>query len=157
MPATEVLEQEIMDYKMPVVRLGAPVQWFANGNAVRDSVLGWVTKVGHRGVRIHLCTGVWFDTVRHISDPKLRLSQDQRENGAWDFTEEYQNAEVIRGLQELVKKTDARQVDAMDKLIEEQGLKIKALETKVQELMAQMMELQTKETEPTTATSRRGK
>jgi hypothetical protein len=28
------------------------------------------------------------DAVRHVDDPKLTLNADQRENGAWDFTDE---------------------------------------------------------------------
>lgn len=149
MPVAEDREQEIINYKMPEIRVGAPVLWFANGSAMKEAILGWVTKLGHRGIRVHLCTGVWYDSVRHMSDPKLKMNQDQRENGAWDYTEDYRFQEEIKNLQGLVKQTDARHIDAMAKLQEEHAQAIKLLKAQVNELMAQMVEFSTpKEDDP---------
>jgi hypothetical protein len=42
--------------------------------------------------------------VRHVGDPKLQMGAgDQRENGAWDFTD-YDRGQVIQKLQDEMAK-----------------------------------------------------
>lgn len=134
MPVAEVTEQELANYTMPEIREGAPIRWYRTGTAVRDSILGFVTRVRHRSVSVWLTTGLRYDTVRHLSDPKLKANSDQREQGAWDYTEDYKTQEEIKELQGLVKKLDARRVAAMEKVIDDQGSEIKKLRADLDEL-----------------------
>ena len=83
-------QEEILLFEMPGIDLGTPVEYFPN--AVRNSGeprLGFVVRVSRTGRKVVIRTtdGGCFDAVRHIDDPKLKLNQDMRENGAWDRTE----------------------------------------------------------------------
>lgn len=85
---------ELSSYKMPAVKAGMIVRWFPSGTrTARNPDIAQVKKVSERSVVLVLSYGQQIDTVRHVDDPKLTLNADQRETGAWDYTEEhYQRA-----------------------------------------------------------------
>ena len=46
-----------------------------------------------------------FEGVRHVDDPKLEWNNDHRENGSWDFSDEWKRLEKER--QELKSRIEA--------------------------------------------------
>lgn len=71
------------------------VRWFASGDPDKLSTadIAIVCRVDSRMVSLMVMTGASrgrrYDSVRHVSDPKLKLGKDQRLDGAWDYTTEY--------------------------------------------------------------------
>lgn len=83
------VEASVGNFVMPKVDLGAIVAWYPAGQKIgRRPETGIVSGVGQRTVRVHVFDRGRFDAVRHVDDPKLALSPEQRESGAWDYTEE---------------------------------------------------------------------
>lgn len=83
-------QEAIQNFVMPEVKQGMPVRWYPHGEIDgRTPEIGFVVKVGGRSIVLRTASGMQRDTVRHIDDPKLKLSVQQRENGAWDYTEDY--------------------------------------------------------------------
>lgn len=81
--------EEISQYQMPHVDIGTPVVWYAKGERRgSEAEVGFVMHCGGRNVVLYTARGRRVDAVRHVDDPKLRLSMEQREMGAWDFTPE---------------------------------------------------------------------
>lgn len=79
---------ETKQYIMPKPPRGAPVVWFVHGRKSDSPEVGFVIKVGASSVTVQLASGICREAVRHIDDPRLEMNEFQRENGAWDFTEE---------------------------------------------------------------------
>ena len=88
--ARQMLQEEIDAFVMPRPVCGQSVLWFPTGEraATIKPEVGFILRVGTRNIIVRLASGNAMESVRHISDPKLQLSSEQRENGAWDFTEE---------------------------------------------------------------------
>jgi len=87
---TPEMIERIQKYQMPQPHLGAPVIYYQTGvKDRRRAQVGYVLQAGHRNVTLMLPNGQRQDAVRHIEDPKLALNADQRESGAWDFTDEH--------------------------------------------------------------------
>jgi|TARA_R110002110_G_scaffold117190_1_gene289739 hypothetical protein len=108
---TELLQ---MDFDMPEVDEGTPVSYYPNGK--RDTSfprLGFVVRISRSGRNLMLRTsdGQIFDAVRHLSDPKLRINVEHRENGAWDYTDHYKKELSER---ENMKNRLARLEDILD-------------------------------------------
>lgn len=80
--------EPIVEYTMPRPCRGQAVTWYAHGTANGPGETGFVMEIGKRNIVLHRASGVCMDGVRHIDDPKLKLSAEQRESGAWDFTDE---------------------------------------------------------------------
>lgn len=100
---------------MPEVLQGTSVSWYRNGvKEGKDPELGMIAKIHgtRRTVTIRLAAGNVVASVRHIDDPKLRLSVDQREFGAWDFTPEFKR-------QEREKLEFNQRITRLESLIEE--------------------------------------
>jgi hypothetical protein len=111
--AAELLAVET--YAMPRPKKGVQLLWYPHANPTEDPEIAFALKVGHRAVLLQTASGVAVDTVRHLSDPKLHLNDDQRANGAWDFPEdsglsarvaalESQVASILELLDKPVKK-----------------------------------------------------
>jgi|TARA_R100000808_G_C2154923_1_gene166444 hypothetical protein len=86
--------EEIQSFQMPSVQVGTPVEFYITGTREgTEPRIGFVLRISRSGrnVVIRTADGGHFDAVRHIADPKLQLNADQRENGAWDFTEFYKS------------------------------------------------------------------
>lgn len=91
MKENEVDMNKVNSFRMPKAPPGIQVLWYRNG--VRDKTrveVAYMLNAGERTASIHaMMTGRRIDSVRHVDDPKLLLSNDQRENGAWDYTDDY--------------------------------------------------------------------
>lgn len=94
-------DQEEQNYSMPQATQGMTVLWFPNGLPNRSSVrVAYMLQCGGRTAVLQVSDGRRLDAVRHITDPKLRLNEDQRENGAWDFTDDYKELIEFRAVME---------------------------------------------------------
>jgi hypothetical protein len=80
--------EQIAEFVMPKPCRGQAVTWYASGTRSGVGEMAFVLEVGRRNIIVNLASGVNMETVRHIDDPKLQLSAEQRESGAWDFTED---------------------------------------------------------------------
>lgn len=95
-------DEEINAFVAPEVLVGQDVVFYpmAHVNSRRPS-LGKVIWIGQNNRIINILETdqhgktLVRECVRHMDDPKLRLNEDQRENGAWDFTP-YAKAERAR-------------------------------------------------------------
>lgn len=104
----QMTSDEIENWAMPAVSLGQSVIFYPDGTPIKRSgrplALGWVTQKGRRSLTIRMPDGTAKMGVRHVNDPKLQMgSGDQRENGAWDYTD-YDRSQVIQKLQDDVAK-----------------------------------------------------
>lgn len=144
MSVAELTEKEINNFEMPEIREGAAIKWYPYGTAERNALLGFVTRVKPRSIAVWTINGLRYENVRHVSDPKLKLNRDQREDGAWDYSDEFKLNEEFKELRELVKKLDARRIAAFEKTIDKQGEMIKQLQEELASLKAQPAENATK-------------
>lgn len=96
-------KEQIDSFQAPEVLIGQPVAYYplaiTNSRAPSMGTVVWVGQ-NNRIIRIvevdqHGRTLV-REAVRHINDPKLKLNEDQREAGAWDFTPFYKAECAIR-------------------------------------------------------------
>lgn len=86
---------ELKEYAMPQANPGMQILWYKKGVVDRTSVeVAYMLHTGARTAVICSMTGRRVDAVRHVDDPKLQLNADQRENGAWDYTDDYK--EMLR-------------------------------------------------------------
>lgn len=77
-------------YQMPPVRIGQPILFFRYGE--RDGKLPFMAYCMERKsstIKLKTVDGALFTAVRHIDDPRLKESPEQRKDlGAWDYTDE---------------------------------------------------------------------
>ena len=86
--------------------------------------------------------GGYYESVRHIDDPKLKINSDHRENGAWDFTEYHKETKLAAAtLDERLSRIE--DVMGVGKPIEEKVEKetTKPQEVKYKSLRDQALEL----------------
>lgn len=77
-------------FEMPRANPGMQILWYKRGFYDRTSrEVAYMLHCGENTAVIISCTGRRADAIRHIDDPKLQLNPDQRENGAWDFTDDH--------------------------------------------------------------------
>lgn len=85
------LKEEIREYEAPEAKVGHPVlyYWQATANS-RKPCLAWVTGIFGCLVDLYILADIGGpqhrEAVRHMSDPKLKMNSEQRENGGWDYT-----------------------------------------------------------------------
>lgn len=99
MSTTQTLEAEVADirraeiaaYTMPKPAIGQPVMWFPSGTRQTRGEVVFVIRAGNRNIVVQRAGGICEEGVRHIDDPKLQLSEEQRIGGAWDFTDDAKN------------------------------------------------------------------
>jgi len=100
----EQMHADQANFQMPGVKIGQSVRWYRFGQRSsksddsKDRVeIAFVQSVGksNRNVVVRLATGAIKEQVRHIADPKLTKNKHQRENGAWDYTEEQIHVERL--------------------------------------------------------------
>jgi hypothetical protein len=103
----KIKQDEIEAFTMPKPCLGQSVTWFHSGTRTGLGEIAWVLKAGHRNIVLQRASGLAVETVRHVADPKLQLSVEQRESGAWDFTDQDKkslaNEKLLAELVERVK------------------------------------------------------
>lgn len=107
------ISQQMIDaYKMPQPLLGQVVKFWREGVRGRSPVAAWVTTVAPRAIGLRTTNGTGSTECRHADDPKLSWENSIRENGCWDFTDDYyvqkKTTEDIQGrlekLEDLVAK-----------------------------------------------------
>jgi len=82
-------------FEMPEVVIGTPVTFYTTGMVSgTEPRIGFVVRMSRSGRNLVLraAGGGYYESVRHIDDPKLKINSDHRENGAWDFTEYHKDA-----------------------------------------------------------------
>jgi hypothetical protein len=77
----------IQAYEMPRPCPGQTVTWFPSGSRDGKGENAQVLSAGKRNIVVLRASGGAMESVRHVEDPKLKLSAEQRASGAWDFTE----------------------------------------------------------------------
>jgi hypothetical protein len=106
------LNEEIAEFAMPKPCLGQSVKWYGDGTKNNKGEIAFVREVGKRNLVLGLSSGIRVDRVRHVDDPKLSLSADQRATGAWDFTDEAKQYEAnlkrLDGMEATVKAMQDR-------------------------------------------------
>lgn len=98
-------QEQIRAFVMPKILPGDTVLWYCHGlrGAGKPEVVD-VLKVSERSICIKTKYSQQVrQPVRHIDDPKLRLSAEQREHGAWDYTERHK---INAALEERVAKLE---------------------------------------------------
>jgi hypothetical protein len=81
-------EVETKQFVMPRPKRGSAVIWYPHGLPSDTSEIGFVVKVYATSIVLQLASGYTKEGVRFIEDPRLKDNVHQRENGAWDFSEE---------------------------------------------------------------------
>lgn len=90
------VQESVDSFVMPRPMRGQSVLFFRNGQKGGEAEVGFVLKVAKRNIVINLASGLAYDTVRHVDDPKLQISVEQRSGGAWDFTEDWKEIQALR-------------------------------------------------------------
>lgn len=88
---TPVQNAAMMNFRMPTIQIGQSVVWHQFGQKEHGrGEISFVIAVSPSGrtIAIRRPTGHCIEGVRHINDPKLQLDIG-RENGAWEYTEEF--------------------------------------------------------------------
>jgi hypothetical protein len=102
--APKLIEEEIRDkvqesvdaFAMPKPMRGQSVLFYRNGQKTGEAEVGFVLKVAKRNIVINLASGLAYDSVRHVDDPKLQVSVEQRSGGAWDYTDDWKEIQALR-------------------------------------------------------------
>jgi hypothetical protein len=89
-------QEQIDSFKMPVPPRGQSILWYPSGLKSSKAEIGFVLRVGARNIVINLASGLARESVRHVDDPKLQTSVEQREGGAWDFTDDWKEIQALR-------------------------------------------------------------
>lgn len=83
-----VAEVEVKPFLMPRPQRGSSLIFYVHGSKGDSPEIGFVTKIGAKAIVLQLASGLVMEGVRHVDDPRLQDGISQRENGAWDFTED---------------------------------------------------------------------
>ena len=103
-----VNQKELLEYQMPKPEVGDLVIWYRQAQRIeRREQAAIVTRVGEKVIDVFLVGvgGRVLSGVKHVSDPRLRLNDDMREDGSWDFRKSDQRFEARLG--ELMAKIEA--------------------------------------------------
>ena len=89
----EAYDQAIK-FEMPQVLQGTAVFFYPFHDQGQPR-LSWVVRISRTGRNLMLRTadGKIMEGVRHVDDPKLEWNNDFRENGSWDFSDEWKRLE----------------------------------------------------------------
>ena len=132
------------NFEMPEVVIGTPVTFYATGMVEgTEPRIGFVVRMSRSGRNLVLraAGGGYYESVRHIDDPKLKINSDHRENGAWDFTEYHKDTKlaaaelaerlnrieevmVIGKVEEKVDKTSTEPKEVSYKSLRDQALEL---------------------------------
>ncbi|MBR50184.1 MAG: hypothetical protein CMA83_01205 [Euryarchaeota archaeon] len=108
-------------FVMPSIEVGTPVSFYPHANTNMHPMLAFVSRVSRTGRNIMLRahSGAVFEGVRHSDDPKLQWNADHRENGCWDYTDEWKRVEKER--QEIKDRLDALESSDSEKTSKKVG------------------------------------
>ena len=132
-------------FEMPEVAIGTPVTFYTTGMvAGTEPRIGFVVRMSRSGRNLVLraAGGGYYESVRHIDDPKLKINSDHRENGAWDFTEYHKDtlmaakalAKRLNRIEEVMGLSGPTEEKAEKKPAEPQEVSYKSLREKALEL-----------------------
>jgi hypothetical protein len=95
METTEIDHAAAQNFVMPVVDVGCPVSFYPNAQKDQYAQLCFVVRISKTGRNVMLrnANGQIHEGCRHYDDPKLDWNVDHRENGCWDFTDEWKRSE----------------------------------------------------------------
>lgn len=87
------IAKESQAFQMPKVRVGVAVLYHPDAVPSPHSGVAWVCRINRSGRALELRTsdGIVRDAVPHVTDPRLRMNESQREDGSWDFTDEHRH------------------------------------------------------------------
>lgn len=133
------------NFEMPEVAIGTPVTFYATGMVEgTEPRIGFVVRMSRSGRNLVLraAGGGYYESVRHIDDPKLKINADHRENGAWDFTEYHKDtlmaakalAKRLNRIEEVMGLSGPTEEKAEKKPAEPQEVSYKSLREKALEL-----------------------
>lgn len=101
-----IRQEEIMAYKMPRPTVGDIVVWYRHAQRIdRREQAAIITRVGEKAVDVWLIGGSVVTGVKHYTDPRLRLNDEQRESGSWDFSKGFLQLQAKLG--EIESKLEA--------------------------------------------------
>jgi hypothetical protein len=107
-------------FEMPTAGLGSTVVWYRTGYPDDSKPqTGVVVAVNSKSLDIYIpVSRVRHDVVRHVDDPRLRISAEQRASGAWDHTLEYKNTlawrqKIEENLDSLNRSKTAKTIDSL--------------------------------------------
>lgn len=83
-----LVEAETPKYVMPDVSVGETVLFYTDADATREGIPMVVLSLGGEaiaGMLQSLDSVRMRDSVRHVSDPKLKEKPRMREYGSWDY------------------------------------------------------------------------
>lgn len=89
------MNDDIRNFVAPIPDDTQIVRWYSTGDPEKggSADVALICRVDKRMVSLAVMTGnsrgKTFHSVRHVSDPKLKLGPDHRIDGAWDFTAEH--------------------------------------------------------------------
>lgn len=91
------IQAQLANYTMPKAERGMPIVWYPQGVTNRNGKLAFVqnSQLGRNSIDVFVAGQrvAIFSACPHVSDPRLKLGVDQRENGAWDYTEAWKRNE----------------------------------------------------------------
>ena len=123
-------------FEMPEVVIGTPVTFYTTGMVEgTEPRIGFVVRMSRSGRNLVLraAGGGYYESVRHIDDPKLKINADHRENGAWDFTEYHKD--TLMAAKALAKRLNRiEEVMGLSGPIEEKEEKAEKVSAKPQEV-----------------------
>jgi hypothetical protein len=113
MPTTEdghyIDQKDIDTFVMPRLLSGQTIRWWGDGTTHRPPTIAIVVAVGRRSIQLRTASGMVKNEARHIDDPKIRMNEEQRRDGAWDYTDEYLENQRIMG--SILNRLDALETD----------------------------------------------
>ena len=85
--AGEVSAEELSNCVMPAPHVGQTVLWYPHGVVdPRHERAAIVLAIRNGSISLWQVNAYARDGVKHVTDPRLRMNQEQRADGAWDFT-----------------------------------------------------------------------
>lgn len=120
MTETEVAQVEQFRMRKPAV--GQQVVWYPHADVNELPQIAFALEVGARALVLQVA-GTAIDGVRHLTDPKLKMNDHQRLNGAWDFPESEKDMAMLK-----------HRTEQFEAKVGELLVKIDGLTTKIAEL-----------------------
>lgn len=119
-----VTDQELNSFVMPRPDVGDVVRWYRFGVANESQAsAATVTRILDSSIDVSVILGGAKFAVRHINDPRLKMSSDMRAEGAWDFTAKFykdlaRDSEFDQRLRELEDRLEPASTSSLNDLWE---------------------------------------
>jgi len=114
-----ITDPEVMNFQMPGVLAGETVSWYTHGTRKTNlhPQLAIVLKVDRRSVKLKtLVSERILEACRHVDDPRLAISSDMREDGAWEYSPAHKfRSQLEMRVSQLEKKVSDLESDSVPK------------------------------------------